>query len=147
MCYTRQWGDTLNFTWHKPALNYIIQLHLSVFFYLELPLWILKYWCSPYLHTWSLSLCQQQTGGRFNVFSSFFSSLDWKWGLRKLTCPPLSGTYEKLVLETSSIKHRQDNMPMIQKTTETVDIVWKGKKPRFLSSQLVTGTMYSTSMS
>lgn len=63
----------------------------------------------------------------FHLFFPFFF-LDWKWGLRKLTCPPLSGTYEKLVLETSSITRRQDNMPMIQKTAETVDIVWEGKK-------------------
>lgn len=40
-------------------------------------------------------------------------------GLRKLTCPPLSGTYEKLVLEISSITSRQDNMPVIQKNRRT----------------------------
>lgn len=76
----------------------------------------------------------------------FFSLLDWKWGLRKLTCPPLSGTYEKLVLETSSITGRQDNMAMIQKTAEAVDIV-EGGAPRVLSSAQANDRMRSPPMS
>lgn len=47
-------------------------------------------------------------------------------GLRILTCPLLSGTYEKLVLEIPSITRGQDNMAAIQKTGERVDNVWEG---------------------
>lgn len=112
-------GDTLNFTWHKPVLNYIISDSTSP-------------WVFPLLHRASiinfkaLIFFSIFTPGCFHYvnnklvaglmyFHHPFVFFRLEMGLRKHTCPPLSSTYEKLVLEISSITRRQDNMAMIQK--------------------------------
>ena len=62
----------------------------------------------------------------------FFSTCFLRWGLRKLTCLPLDGTYEKLVFK----KYHQSQTygtTALQKTVEIVNCVW-GTKNTFLSS-------------